>query len=188
MRFLVQFGKSDFLQFTLNFLHADTFGKRRINIQRLAGNAGALFRSAEMQRAHVVQTIRQLNQQHADIFRHRQQQLAKIFRLFVVGRFLLDFCQFRQTVDNLRHLVAEQFADFLDRRIGVFNRIVQQSRNNGHRIKLEFGQDTGHLDRVRIIRVAGSAKLGAVLLHRKNIRTVQGVFIGVGIIGFNQIN
>lgn len=185
----MQLGKSNFFQFALHFLHTDTLGQRRINVQCFFGNSGPLFGLLQkMQRPHVMQAVSQFNQQHANVFRHCQQQLAKILRLFVVGRFLLDFCQFRQTVDNLRHLVAEQFADFLDRRIGVFNRIVQQSRNNGHRIKLELGQDTGHLDRVRIIRVAGSAKLGAVLFHRENIRTVQGVFIGVGIIGFNQIN
>ena len=157
MSVFVQLGKSNFFQFALHFLHTDTLGQRRINVQCFFGNSGPLFGLLQkMQRPHVMQAVSQFNQQHANVFRHCQQQLTKILRLFVVGRFLLNHCQLGQTVHQLRHLIAEQRTNFFNRRIGVFHRIVQQPGDNRRGIKLKLGQNTGNFHRMRIIGVAGS--------------------------------
>lgn len=164
----MQLGKSNFFQFALHFLHTDTLGQRRINVQCFFGNSGPFFGLLQkMQRPHVMQAVSQFNQQHANVFRHCQQQLAKILRLFVVGRFLLNHCQLGQTVHQLRHLIAEQRADFFNRRIGVFHRIVQQPGDNRRGIKLKLGQNTGNFHRMRIIGVAGSPQLSPVFFIAK---------------------
>src|SRR3546814_9915279 len=61
-----------------------------------------LFRSGDVaQRAHVVQAVGQLDQQHADVVRHREQELAEILRLPHFFRGELDARQLGHAFDQL---------------------------------------------------------------------------------------
>ncbi len=78
----VEGAEREFLEFLAHFLHAHAPRKRRIDVERLLGDALARRRRHEFQRAHVVQAVGQLDQQHADVVRNREQQLAQVFGLF----------------------------------------------------------------------------------------------------------
>ena len=185
---LVELAKGQFLQFAFHFLHADAFGQRSVNVKRFAGNPGTLFRRQKMQRPHVVQPVCQFDQKHPDVFRHRQQQLAEIFRLFGISGLLFDHRQFGQTVHQRGHLVAEQLTHLFHRGVGVLHRIMQKPGDHRSAVQFKLGQNTGHFDRMRIIRVAGCPKLRPVLFHGKNVSTVERVLVGVRIVRFYQID
>ena len=73
----LKLAKGELLHLLHDFVHADPLGERRIDIHRLAGDAAALLlRLDVMERAHVVQPVGQLHQQHADVVGQGQQEFA----------------------------------------------------------------------------------------------------------------
>ena len=83
--------EGEHLHFAHIFIQPDALGQRGVDIHRLARDALALLGLLdEVQRAHVVQPVAQLDQQHADVLAHRQQELAQVFRRALVLGHLLD--------------------------------------------------------------------------------------------------
>ena len=100
------------LQLRLHCVHADAFRERRIDLHRLArGPAAALGILHEMQRAHVVQPVGQLHQQHADVAADRQHQLAEVLSLLGAIGLQLQPGQFGDAVDQPGDLAAETSLD-----------------------------------------------------------------------------
>ena len=82
----IDFGKGEVFQLVAEVLHADATGQRRINIQRFLRDAFALFVGGnEMQRAHIVQPVGQLDQKNAHITGRGQKQLTEVFGLRHIG-------------------------------------------------------------------------------------------------------
>ena len=87
----MELGEGQVLELVLHPLHADALGQRRIDLHRLARDAPALVGVLdEVQRPHVVQPVGELDQQDADVLRHRQHQLAEILRLLGLVGLQLD--------------------------------------------------------------------------------------------------
>ena len=72
---------------------------RRINIHGFLGNAPAFFGAEVLQRAHVMQTIGELDQHHAHIVDHRQQHLAHVLRLLLFAGDVADLSDLGQAFD-----------------------------------------------------------------------------------------
>ena len=77
----VQILEGQLLQLAVNLVQTQSMGNRCVNLQRFQGDAAGLDGSHRLHRAHIVQTVGQLDQDHAHIARHRQQHLAKRFGL-----------------------------------------------------------------------------------------------------------
>ena len=75
--------KRKVLQFPLDVVDSETMRERRVYLERLLRDGDSLLSFVGLNRAHVVQTIGQLDQDHADILRHHQKHLAQILRLIV---------------------------------------------------------------------------------------------------------
>jgi hypothetical protein len=56
------------------------------------------------------------------------------------------------------------------------------------KVELQVGEDARHFEGMREIRVAGGAGLQAVRLHGEDIGSVQSVFVGSRIIGFDPFD
>ena len=69
------------LKLGLDGKQAQTVSQRCVDIEGLAGNLVLLLRWHRLQRAHVVQAVGHLDQHHADVVAHRQQQLAEVLGL-----------------------------------------------------------------------------------------------------------
>jgi hypothetical protein len=95
-------------------VHADPLGERRIDIHRLARDAAALLRILDvMERAHVVQPVGQLDQQHADVVGHREQEFAQILGGALILALRFDLGELGHAVDQPRDAGAEQLLDLL---------------------------------------------------------------------------
>jgi hypothetical protein len=92
-----------------------------------------------MERAHVVQPVRQLDQQHAQVLAHRQQELAQVFRRALAFRHRLDLGKLGHPIDQPRHIGAEQALDLVDRGQRVLHRIVEQRGDDGFLVELQLG-------------------------------------------------
>ena len=73
--------EAELLEFETDRVHAQALGDRRIDFQRLARDAATLGRFQGAQRAHVVQAVGELDENDADIIRHRHQHLLEVLRL-----------------------------------------------------------------------------------------------------------
>ena len=69
------------IQLDLDLGNTQTVGNGRVDLQRLPGLFLLLFRLPELSRPHVVQAVRQLDDNDADVLGHGQKHLAEVFRL-----------------------------------------------------------------------------------------------------------
>ena len=178
-----QLFESEHLHLAHIFVQPDPLCQRGIDVHCLARDALALFRVLdEMQRAHVVQPVAQLHQQHADILAHGQQELAQVFRRALVLGHLLDLGQLGHAVHQPRDIGAEIRLDVVDRRQRSFHRVVEQRGGDGFLVEFQIGHQPGDFDRMAEIGIAAGPGLRAVLLHRIDIGAVEHRLIGVGVV------
>ena len=143
-------------------VHADPLGERRVDIHRLLGDAAALLLALDvMERAHVVQPVGELHQQHADVVRHGEQELAQILRRALVLALRLDLGELGDAVDQPRDIVAEMLLDLLRRRQRVLDRVVEDGGDDRLVVEMEVGEDAGDLDRMAEIGIARGAVLAS---------------------------
>ena len=134
---------------------AEAVRDRRIDIHRLKGGVVLLVQRTVLQCAHVVQTVRELDDHDADVLRHREQDLHDIFRLLLLlaeGRHLGQLCH---AVHQHRDIVAEALFHIVQRRGGVLDHIVQQRRAERVGIHAELQQNIRDSDRMHDIRLTG---------------------------------
>jgi hypothetical protein len=103
----VQVAEAQIFQFGLDAPDAQPVGDRGIVVERLAGGAPPFVFLLPAQRAHVVQPVRQLDDQHAQIFDAGKHHLAQRLRLLVADRLVglaplfLDLLEFGDAVHQL---------------------------------------------------------------------------------------
>ena len=141
-----------------------------------------------MQRAHVVQPFGQLDQQHADVLAHRQEELAQVLRRALVVGQLLDLAELGHPVDQPRDLRAEALLDLLDRDQRVLDRVVEQRGDDRVLVELEVAHQPGHLDRMAEVGVAARPLLAAVLLHGEDVGAVEQRLVGIGVVFLDPLH
>ena len=78
----IKLGEGKVFELILHAVHADPLGQWRVDVHRLARDAPPLVLAFdEVQRLHVVQTVGELDQEDANVFRHCEDKLAEILRL-----------------------------------------------------------------------------------------------------------
>ena len=177
-----QIAERKVLQFAAQALHAHAAGQRRVDVERVLGDARALGLGHEMQRAHVVQAVGELDQQHAHVVGDGEQELAEILGLLRVLGGEIELVELGQAVDEAADLGAEHAVDLVagDRR--VLDRVVQHGGDDGGVVELELGEDRGDFERMREIGVAGGALLLAVRLHREDIGAIEQILVRLRIV------
>ena len=155
-------------------MHADGACEGGVDIERLAGDALALGRPLnEVQRAHIVQPVRQLHQKDADVLRDGQDELTKVLRLTRPFGGQLQLGELGDALDKISHLFAEHLCEIVVGGRGVLDHVVQKGGDDRRRVHAVFGQDARHLDRVGEIGIPGGPKLSAVHAHAIDVGAVE---------------
>ena len=128
-------------------LHAHAAGERRIDLERLLGDALAALGLHVLERAHVVQAVGELDEQHADVARDGDQQLAEVLRLLGLLGDEVEPLDLGQAVDEGADLRAEHLVDLGARDVGVLDDVVQQRRRDGGVVELQLGEDRRDFER-----------------------------------------
>ena len=118
--------EAEILQFLLHLVQSQSVGQRSIDVEGLAGNLVLLVGQLAAQGAHVVQTVRDLHQYHADVVAHGQQQFLE--RLGLRGCLVAEDAagDFGQAVHNLGNLGTEDIADILYGIVGILYHVMQK--------------------------------------------------------------
>ena len=147
------------LQLGLDQVHAQPLGDRRVDLQRLAGDARARLHALGTKCAHVVQAVGQLDHDHAHVARHGQQHLAEALGRRFLAVAELELVQLGDAFDQFGHVLAELGGDFVPAQRGVLDGVVQDRRDQGLHVQAQFGQHAGHRHRVGDVGLAGLAGL-----------------------------
>ena len=120
--------EAEILEFRLDLVQSQAVSQWCVDIERLSRNLILLVGRLRVEGAHVVQTVADLNEDHADIVAHRQQQLFEVLCL-CRGLLTEDTTRdLRQTVDDLCYLCAEDVLDILYGVVGILHHVVEQCR------------------------------------------------------------
>ena len=147
------------LQLPAHFGHAEAMRERCIQIARLLRDSAALFGGEPVQRTHVVQPIRQLDQDDPRILGDGQQQLAVVLDLAFLPRGERQVGDFGEPIDDLRDLGTELAFDIVDGNVGVFHNVVQQPAGNRGGIQMQVGENACNLHAMGDIRLTRMAHL-----------------------------
>ncbi len=132
----VQLLEGNIFKFFLPIADPDALRQGNIDIHGFPGDPATLFRGLdEMQRAHIVQAVRQFDDQDTDVLGHGQYQFAEIFCLFGTIRLQFQLRQLGHAIDQGGHFFAKGGADVFDGDIGIFNGVVQQTGDDGGAIQ-----------------------------------------------------
>ena len=135
-----------------------------------------------MQRAHVVQPVGELHQQHADVAADRQHQLAEILRLLGAVGLQLQPGQLGDAIDQSGDLATEAGLDFrqLDRR--VLDHVVQQAGGDRGGVQPVAGQDVRNGNRMRDVGLAVVTALQTMRLGRQRVGGVDQPGVGLRVV------
>ena len=161
------------LELPLDGAHAQAVGERRVNVHGLARLEQAAIGGQRRQGTHVVQSVGELDDDHADVAAHREEHLAQVERLLAVHGIDVDVGELGHAVHKIGDSRAEERRDVRERGGGVLDRVVQQCRANYVADHLELGQDDGHLYRMVDVGLAATALLRAMLLGGETVRLLD---------------
>jgi hypothetical protein len=185
-----EIAEREFFELVLHFPHAQPVGDGCVDVARLLRDARSPVVRQMAERAHVVQAVRELHENHADVVHHREQHLAEILGLPLFARGEGDRADFRDTFDHVRHLGTEELLDSLDGGQRVLDNIVQQPGRDGDRVHFDVGQEVSDGERVDQVGLARMADLSPVLERREHVSAPEQFHVGVGAVGpdfFEQI-
>ena len=174
----IQHAKAQLLELHADVVHAKTIGDGGVDIDGFLGDAAALLGTQHFQRAHVVQTVGQFDEDDANVFRHRQRHLLEVLGLHFGLGAEIQFVEFADAIDQVGHRLAELAGDGLTREAGVFNGVVQHGGHQALMVHVHFLQDAGYGQRVRYVGFAAAAGLAVVGLRRVVVGAPDQVDLG----------
>ena len=167
------------LQFAIALVQTEPVRDRRVDLERLARDAGTLVRRHRLHRAHVVHAVGELDQDDAHVARHRQQHLAEGFGLrFLAGR-ELQLVELGQAVDDVGGGCAEALDHLRLGDAAVLHRVVHQRGHDGLHVELPVGAQAGHRDRVRDVGLAAGAELAQMRLVGEAVGLAHAAHVGL---------
>ena len=150
------------LQLAVGLVEAESMRDRRVDLERFGGDAAALGTLDGVERAHVVQPVGELDEDDADVARHRQQHLAKRLGLRFLARRKAQLVELGEAVDQVGGRCTEALDQLGLGDAAVFHRVVHQRGHDRLRVELPFGAQAGDGDRMRDVRLARGAELAEV--------------------------
>ena len=152
----------EILELPLERVDAEAVRERRVDLERLLRLLDLLLLAEVLDRAHVVQPVRELDQDHADVLGHRDDHLAVVLRLRLLAALELDPRQLRDALDEPRDLVAELGAHVVDVRLRVLDDVVQERGRDRLLVEPELRADARDADGMLDERRAGAPLLALV--------------------------
>jgi hypothetical protein len=181
----VQGGEGEVLELPLEVVDAESVRERRVDLEGLLGLLDLLLLAEVAERVHVVQAVAELDQDDADVGRHRDDHLAVVLGLLLLLGGEVHLGQLGDPVDQHRDLVAELLAEPLDRRLAVLDHVVQEGGGDGHRVELQLRDVERGADRVVDVRLAALARLAAVQDDGGGEGARDQLAVGVGIVALD---
>ena len=177
--------EGEILELPLQRVDSEPVRERRVDLERLAGLLHLLLLAQVLDRAQVVKPVGELDQDDADVLRHRDDHLAVVLGLGVLAALELDARQLGDAVDELRDLVAELGAELLEVGLGVLDDVVQERCCDRLLVQAELGADLRDAERVVDEVLAGAALLAFVRARGEAERRGDQLAVDLGLVALD---
>src|SRR5262249_17786356 len=137
---------------------------RSVNVHGFARDALLLGGFQKFQGAHIVQSVGELNQDHADVLHHGQQHFSDVFRLPRLWRHHIQATDLGYAFDQLGNFRPEALLKPRHGEFRIFDDVVQQRRGKRGGVHAYVGKDVRDFEQVGNVGVAGTTKLVSVAL------------------------
>ncbi len=135
-----------------------------------------------LERPHVVETVGELHQQHADVARHRHEHLAEGLRLAVLLGGEVHLAELGHAIDQEGHLGTEELLDVLLGDVRVLDHVVEQGGADAGGIEPHLRDDARDAGRVDEVGIAGLPHLPRVHPLRVGVGTVDQIGVRLGVV------
>ena len=166
----VQVLQRQVLQLPLHLLHPQPVGDGGVDLHGLEGLFLLLGRGLVLHGPHVVEPVRDLDEDHPDVPAHGEEHLPQVLHLLLFHGAVLHPGQLGDPVHDVGHRGAEALGDVLVGAVGVLDAVVEEGGDDGLAVQPHLRHDLGHLQGVGDIGGAVPAELVAVV--------VAGVLVG----------
>ena len=162
----VERGEGEVLELPLDRVDPEAVRQGSEDLERLARLLLLLLLGERTDRAHVVEAVGQLDQDHPDVGGHRHHHLAVVLGLAFVAALEGDAGELGDAVDELGDLVPEVLAHLLQAGARVLDGVVEERRAEGGGVEPHAGADAGDTERMgdevlsRLALLAGVALAG----------------------------
>ena len=184
----VQRLEREVLELPLEGVDTEAVRERRVDLERLARLLHLLLLAEVLDRAEVVEAVGELDQDHADVLGHRDDQLPVVLGLGVLAALELDPRQLGDAVDELGDLVAELVLDRLQVGVGVLDDVVEERGRDRRLVHAELGEDLGDAERVVDELLARPALLAVVRLGRERERSREQIAVEIGLVALDRLD
>ena len=144
-----------------------------VDVERLARDRAPARGRQGADGAHVVQPVGELDEDDADVARHRQQHLAEVLRLRLFLRLELDARDLGNAVHQAGDVGAELLDEFFLGGAGVLDDVVQDGGRQRARIQAHGRQDVRDRDGMVDVRFAAAPALARVGLGAEEVGAVD---------------
>ena len=175
--FGVKIAQTQILEFALEPGDTKSRRNRRVDVKGLRRDAFLVRLVAERQRTHVVQSVRKLDDDDADIVAHREEHAPQIFRLLIFAALEVELVELGHALDEQDDGVPEFLIEFLFGDGRVLDYVMQKRGYHRIRVKPEIDENLGDGYRVDDIIVARLALLTLVRALSEVVRPRYAVVI-----------
>ena len=132
---------------------------------------------------HIVQAVRQFDQDDADIVAHRQQHLAEVVCLGLGLGIEMQMGQFADPVHQVCHPFTKAPPDFVLGGRGILDDIMQQGCHDSLAVHMHLGEDAGDFQRMMDVGFTAQALLPFMGTGTEFIGTADSGHLPLGEIG-----
>ncbi len=176
------------LELGLDLGHAEPVGEGGVDVKRLLGDLLGLFGRQVVERAHVVQAVRELDHQDPKVVGHGHDHLAEVLRLPLLARGEGELADLGDAVDELGDLRPEFPRQVVLGGPGILEDVVQEPRRDRGHVHLEVHEEPGDLQRMGEVGLAGGALLSLVAHLGEAVGTVHQLQVGARLVLRNLVN
>ena len=154
--------EGEVLELPLERVDPEPVRERRVHLERLPRLLRLLLLAEVLDRPHVVQAVGELDEDDADVLRHRDDHLAVVLGLRLLAALEADPRQLGDALDEQRDVGAELGPELLDVRVRVLDHVVQQRGGDRLLVEMELRTDARDAERVVDELLAGPPRLARV--------------------------
>ena len=158
----VEILQGEIFQLPLGALHAQPVRDGGVDLHGLQRLAALLLGRLIVHGAHVVETVGDLDEDHADVLGHGQKHLAQVLHLLVFLAGVLDAGQLGDAFHDVGDGRTELPGDILVGETGILNHVMQKRGDNAVLVKAHVCRDVRRGDTVGDVRAAVLALLAVV--------------------------
>ena len=185
----VELRQRQVLELGLDAADAEPVGDRGVDLERLRGDAAARRLGQEVQRAHVVQAVGELDEDHPQVVDRGEQHAAERLRLrrLARGERLLHGGDLGERADQRGDVLAELLLELRLAHHRVLEQVVEQAGGDRDLVEPHLGEDVRHLQRVDQVRLARDAQLAAVRARGVQVGAAQQPLVAARVVGLDEV-